>query len=311
MENEFGEFYPSVLSQNEIDMLIKAINVGDAEPEETATFGNTQKKVRKYDFYCPDRFSKNEIRTISIIHEDFAREFMDSPQLLKWRNGFHFHVASVDQLTYEKFIRFIPCPTLLAIINCPQNGSAFIQIDNNINHAIINKLFGGKETELIKLQEGNNNKEWNELTILEQKVMTDFINQYIINLLGNAWERICLVNPMLEKIETNPHFCEEVPNYEMVVNIAFEIAIDDIEGMFNICIPYKTIHNKKNKIFLSDEIINQINIPVTVQLGKKSLPLKYIREAEVGTFIELDKLAVDFVDIFAGNVLIGHGEVVI
>ena len=92
-----------VLSQDEIDQLLTAISSGEMAPEE-ASAPTDQRKIKIYDFKRPDKFSKDQIRTVSIMHETFARQTTTalSSQL---RSLAHVHVASVDQLTYEEFIR--------------------------------------------------------------------------------------------------------------------------------------------------------------------------------------------------------------
>ncbi len=61
-----------VLSQDEIDQLLTAISTGDIESEEVSQ-ATDQRKIKIYDFKRPDKFSKEQIRTVSIMHETFAR----------------------------------------------------------------------------------------------------------------------------------------------------------------------------------------------------------------------------------------------
>jgi flagellar motor switch protein FliM len=54
------------------------------------------------------------------------------------------HVASIDQLTYEEFIRSIPVPTTLAVVNMdPLKGKALLEIDPAITFSIIDRICGG------------------------------------------------------------------------------------------------------------------------------------------------------------------------
>jgi len=79
----------------------------------------------------------------------------------------HVHVATVEQLTYEEFIRSIPTPTTLAIINMdPLRASALLEIDPSVTFSIIDRLFGGK---------GHGTKVQRELTEIESSVMEGVI----------------------------------------------------------------------------------------------------------------------------------------
>lgn len=67
-----------------------------------------------------------------MMHETFAR-LATTGLSAQLRALVSVHVASVDQLTYEEFIRSIPNPTTLAVINMdPLRGSAILEIDPSI-----------------------------------------------------------------------------------------------------------------------------------------------------------------------------------
>ncbi len=92
-----------VLSQAEIDELLSNISSGAVSAEEIQS-EERQRKVKIYDFKRPDKFSKDQIRTLSMIHENFAR-LLNTYLSAQLRTMVHIDVASVDQLTYEEFIR--------------------------------------------------------------------------------------------------------------------------------------------------------------------------------------------------------------
>ncbi len=219
-----------VLSQDEIDQLLTAISAGDAEPEEAQQVAE-RKNIRIWDFRRPDKFSKEQIRTVSFMHETFARLTTTSLSA-QLRSLVNVHVASVDQLTYEEFIRSIPSPTALAVINMdPLKGSAVLEIDPAVTFAIIDRLFGGT---------GEGSKINRELSEIERTVMESII----VRILGNmreAWSQVIDLRPRLGQIETNPQFAQIVPPTEMVVLVTLETKVEDVEGMMNFCIPYLTI----------------------------------------------------------------------
>jgi flagellar motor switch protein FliM len=97
-----------VLSQDEIDKMLNAIAAGNTEIDEFVPSPDTH-KIRIYDFKWPDKFSRQQLRTVFIIHEIFAREIINNLSK-RLKAMFYAHVASVDQLAYEEFIRSIPTP---------------------------------------------------------------------------------------------------------------------------------------------------------------------------------------------------------
>ncbi len=61
-----------ILSQDEIDQLLSAISSGQSDVDEYKPVSDTR-KIKIYDFKRPDKFSKEQIRTVQIMHETFSR----------------------------------------------------------------------------------------------------------------------------------------------------------------------------------------------------------------------------------------------
>jgi flagellar motor switch protein FliM len=219
-----------VLSQAEIEQLLIAINAGDGKPKVSGKTAD-KRRIRIYNFERPNKFFKEHIKTISVIFETFCRltTISLSAQI---RNMCHIHVASVDQLTYEEFIRSIPTPTTLATIKMdPLKGNALLEIDPAISFSIIDRVCGGC---------GDGTKSQHELTDIELPIM----EKHIVRLLDNmreAWTTVLDLRPKLTAVDTNPQFVKIVPHNEMVLLATLETKIGDIEGMINFCIPYLTV----------------------------------------------------------------------
>ena len=283
-----------VLSQEEIDQLLTAINAGDTEPDDIRPAADTR-KIKIYDFKRPDKFSKEQIRTISMMHDTFARLTTTSLSA-QLRSMVHVHVASVDQLTYEEFIRSIPTPTTLAIINMdPLKGNAILEIDPAITFSIIDRLFGGT---------GEGTKSQHELTDIETSVMEGII----VRILGNmreAWTQVIDLRPRLGQIDTNPQFAQIVPPTDMVVLVTLETKIGDVEGMINFCIPYLTIEPIIGKLSTQfwfstvhrgtttenlnvlKEKLATVDVNVVAEIGKINVPVREVLSLNVGDVIRL------------------------
>lgn len=283
-----------ILSQDEIDALLTAISTGEVDTTDyTAT--KEQRKVKIYDFRRPDKFSKDQIRTLQMMHETFAR-LTTTALSAQLRALVSVHVASVDQLTYEEFIRSIPNPTTLAVINMdPLKGSAVLEIDPSITFTIIDKLFGGR---------GEQTKISRELTDIEQSVMEGII----VRILGNlreAWSNVIDLRPRLGNIETNPQFAQIVPPNDMVVLVTLETKIGEVEGMTNLCIPYITIEPVISKLSAqywyssirkgaTDENMNilqsrleLVRLPVVAEVGEVEISMIEVMNLNVGDVIKL------------------------
>lgn len=283
-----------VLSQDEIDQLLTAISSGDVETDDLAQ-PTESRKIKIYDFKRPDKFSKEQIRTVSIMHETFAR-LTTTALSAQLRSLVQVHVASVDQLTYEEFIRSIPNPTTLGVINMdPLKGSAILEVDPAITFSIIDRLFGGK---------GEGTKVSRDLTDIENSVMEGII----VRILGNmreAWSQVIDLRPRLGQIETNPQFAQIVPPTEMVVLVTLETKVGEVEGMMNFCIPYLTIEpiisklsaqywyssvrrgaTTENLNILRDRLAT-IAVPLIVEIGSMDLTVREVLGMQLGDVVRL------------------------
>ena len=308
-----------ILSQSEIESLLAAVDSDDFNVTESTDSGSSYgtdgtdfKKatsVKMYDFKRPDKFSKDQIRTLQMIHETYARLTTTSLSA-QLRSFVNVHVASVDQLTYEEFSRSIPNPTTLAIINMdPLKGSAVMEIDPTITFAIIDRLFGG---------EGVSMKENRELTDIELSV----IEGVVIRILGNlreAWSNVIDLRPKLGNIETNIQFSQIVPPSDMVVLITLETRIGDVEGMTNFCIPYITIETVNTKLSaqymyssvhrgenienfeLIKEHIMGVDVDLVTRLGDVSLDVNDLLHLKKGDVIRLNSKISENLNITIGT----------
>ena len=285
-----------VLSQSEIDALLSAISSGEVlDNIDTKRVEVEHRKIKIYDFKRPDKFSKDQIRTLQMMHENFARVTTTSLSA-QLRTLVGIHVASVDQLTYEEFIRSVSNPSTLAIVSMdPLKGSSILEIDPSITFTIIDRLFGGA---------GESPKNLNrELTDIELSVMEGII----VRILGNlreAWSQVIDLRPRLGSIETNPQFAQMVSPNDMVVLITLETKVADVEGMMNFCIPYITIEpilskfsaqywyasvrrgSTSENLKIIKEKLQNIYVETSAELGSMQLPLSDILNLQKGDVVK-------------------------
>ncbi|HWR31379.1 MAG TPA: flagellar motor switch protein FliM [Negativicutes bacterium] len=285
-----------VLSQNEIDELLSAISTGVVSAENIKQ-EQKQKKIKLYDFKRPDKFSKDQIRTLYMLHENFAR-LLNTYLSAHLRTMVQVSVASVDQLTYEEFIRSMPNPSVISIFEMrPLSGNALMEINPSIVFSIIDRLFGGVGTPPAKSR---------ELTDIEQSIVARIVNKALESL-QEAWRQVVTVEPRLEAIESNPQFTQIVPPNDMVVIITLQTRIAQTEGFINLCIPYLVLEPIMPKLTTSFWVASSIAragsqtnatllqkklertlVPLMVELGKVSVTVGEMLDLTVGDVVRLD-----------------------
>ncbi|WP_088041217.1 flagellar motor switch protein FliM [Bacillus sp. EAC] len=297
-----------VLSQNEIDALLSAISTGEMDAEELKK-EESERKVKVYDFKRALRFSKDHIRSLTRIHENFARLLTTyfSAQL---RTYVQISVASTDQIPYEEFIRSIPKMTILNVFEVPPlDGRIIFEINPNIAYAMLDRVLGGQGSSINKVE---------NLTEIETRIMTQLFERAVENL-REAWSTIADIETELTDFEVNPQFLQTVSPNETVVVISFNTVIGDTTGMINICIPHVVLEpmipklsvrywmqpNTKPKNVEETEFIkkriNTTNLNVIAELGKTTISINDLLNLDVGDVIVLDKNTEQPLDIKIGE----------
>ncbi len=297
-----------VLSQSEIDELLSALSTGTVSADEIRT-EQEQKKIKIYDFKRPDKFSKDQIRTLYMIHENFAR-LLNTYLSAHLRALINIEVASVDQLTYEEFIRSLPNPTVISIFQMPPlKGNAVFEINPALVFAMIDRLFGGVGGSFSKSR---------SLTDIEEaivgRVMVKALEQ-----LREAWGQVVEIKPRLDTIENNPQFTQVVPPSDMVVIITLQAKIQQTEGLMTLCIPYFVLEPIMNKLTTTFWVASSSNkkdvkessalqkrliktpIPVSVVLGKTSINVYDLMSLSKGDVLRLDSKYDDELSFVAGQ----------
>ena len=129
-----------VLSQNEIDNLLKALSTGELDVEEMKD--KDEKQVKNYDFARPAKFSKEHLRTLEIIFEHYGR-LLSTNLPVYLRKTVQVEVMSSEAITYQEFSNSLTNPVMLNIVNLsPLPGSILIEVAENIGYTIIDRLLG-------------------------------------------------------------------------------------------------------------------------------------------------------------------------
>lgn len=297
-----------VLSQNEIDALLAALSSGEMDAEELKK-EDTQKKIRSYDFKRAVRFSKDHIRSLTRIHENFAR-YLTTYFSAQLRTFVQINVVQVEQLPYDEFIRSIPKMTILNIFEAePLEGRMVLEVHPNVAFAMLDRLLGGLGTAPSKI---------GSLTEIETIIMERIFSRAFESL-QEAWKTVVDINPRMEALETNPQFMQIVSPNETIALISLSTKIGDTSGMINLCIPHVVIEPIMPKLsvhhwFVSqkksrapEEVealrnrVNKAKLPIIVELGESQITVREFLGLSVGDVISLNKPVQEGVQIRVGD----------
>lgn len=282
-----------VLSQNEIDALLSALSSGELELEEHAS--DEKQKIRVYDFKRPNKFSKDHIKTLEMVHDNFAR-IASNYLTAHLRNSVQIKVISSEQITFEEFIHSVPNPTILMTFFLePFTGLMMFETGPQFVFQIIDILFGGHGKNIIKTR---------EFTEIEKNIMKK-INLKLLENLKMAWEDIMEVEVKFDNLETNPVLNQVMAPNEPVALITMSAEIGHNQSFLNMCIPYISIEKYMDKLIIQyktsassrDDIENKtkmernlmnVKVDTHVELGKGYVTVEDFLGLSVGDCIPLN-----------------------
>ena len=298
------------LSQEDINQALATIKAGNIDIGKLGDFKDfhpsaDKRRIKIYDFKRPDKFSKEQIRNISIIYDTFSR-LTTNYLSAQCQCDVSIHVDSVDQLTYGEFIRSINAPTTLGVINPdPLIVDWLLEIEPIIAFAILHTLLGGSPE--IKYQ--------HELTDIESSIMEGVIFRMSGNL-REAWTNVFELRPRLKQIDTNPHIAQIVPKTMMVALVTLEAKVGEVKGSIYMCMPYISLepimgklspqfwdtneyNNKKDSTGL--DFLKEIQVPLRAELFRKSVTLDFLSSLKPQDVV----FALERQSAYTGNLLSG------
>lgn len=297
-----------VLSQSEIDNLLKALSTGELDAEDYKN--KDEKQVKAYDFARPSKFSKEHLRTLEIIFEHYGRLlYTNLPAYL--RENVQVEVMNSEAVAYSEFSNALSNPVLLGIVDFePLKGNIVIELATNLGYAIIDRMLGGEGESLDK------KREFSEIEIiLIERIMT-----ICVDLLREPWQNVVAIQPRLTRIETNPQFAQIISPSEMIAIVTLNLKIGEVEGLMNICLPYICLEEVMDKLNTKywfstmkekdentyeeviETLISKAEIPIRAILGSSTISVNDFVNIQKGDIIKLNSRVGEELDVYVGNI---------
>lgn len=319
-----------VLSADEIDQLLAAISSGPDDDNSEKDY-SPRRRIKIYDFKRPDVFSREQIRTITMVAELFAKVY--TKELCKKSDKeYKIHVASVDQLTFEECVRAMPTPTCIDIGKVRIDDESYpivVEVDPSISYSAMLSIphMTANEEDEYKKMNGKRplRRDLTDKEAHEWKPYIETIFSLLKKTFRTGFDSNVRSIKSAKSTISNPMFLDVIPPTDMTVNITLEakatVGEEELEGLINVCLPaklaqklcddYNGIVKPKSKQIDGSAFDEETKVPINVSLGTAQKTIKEIKGFGEGTIIELDKFAGEPVDITVNGKTIAKGEVVV
>ncbi len=287
-----------ILSQEEIDALLEAVDDGNGDDTLQREDILPQRQVTLYDFKRPNRISKEQLRAFRGIHDKMARSLSGQISAIM-RSIVEIQLHSVDQMTYGEFLMSLPSPTSFNVFSMkPLDGTGVLEINPSIVFPMIDRLLGGKG------EPYDNAREFSDIEIN----LLDTILRQIMQTLKESWSSVTDMFPSIDAKESSPNVVQIVAQNEIVIMVVMELTIGHSSGMINICYPVISLEAVLSRLGSRDVMLSDTNskksrnkelqaliggayVQVEAFIGNTNLTLKEVLDLQVGDMIRLNETA--------------------
>ena len=286
-----------VLSQSQIDALLSSMQGGGAaRPKEEAP----EKKYRKYDFKSPRKFTKDRLKMIRGIFDNYSR-------IINTRiNGLlhatcEVEVESVEEQRYYEFSNALQDGAVLTVANLELAGvedeaPVLLFPTTTVMVSMMDRLLGGNgDVEGVP-----DDYEYTDLDLC----LYENLAQEFVKCMGESWNNYIQLDFKYERAETNPTLVNLIGLDETVVLVYMRLKFPNCEGGMSVVLPGSMLVTLFTKINAenparrasgenhSDEILDNLrdsSLDVVAELGRTTLRLRDIYNLNVGDVIDLSQ----------------------
>ena len=293
-----------ILTQEEIDALLSAMERGDVDLDQEA---KKDVKAAPYNLTSQNIMLRDQFSALEEVYDKFARMLRDTLSSALQRSMTVEFVSS-EMIKYQEFITAFSSPTSCNVIRMePLIGNALLCIESNLVFSLIDCMFGG---------DGKPATQVREFTQIEQRMIKKFALD-ILAAFEHSWSTIYPVKIVLRKTETKPAFVQMVPPGDTMLIIVFTIKGQEFTGNFHVAIPYLMLEPIKEELtpkYLREkdmghtwrpqlkELLKNTQVTIIAELGRTQQTVRELINLQVEDVIKLKAGPEDLISISVDQV---------
>lgn len=293
------------LSQSQIDALLNSMANGGFEEEKKEE--TPEEKYRKYDFYSPKKFTKDKLKILSNIYENYARLLNARINGLLRMNS-QVEIISVEEQRYYEFSNALRENDILTLIDVhlPKGDEeieeipSIVFINAEVMLLMIDRMLGASGDEVPNVSFDY------KYTDLELALYADIVSHFV-RIMKDGWVNyLDDVSFAIQKIERNGNMMQTISMDETIAIVMIDITVGQLTGRMNVCIPetvlnivFNLIDNRSSSVgrkgSIEDtaeeimECIKSSTLEIKAELGQAQVNLNDIYNLHVGDVINLNK----------------------
>jgi flagellar motor switch protein FliM len=293
-----------ILTQEEIDALLSAMERGDVDLDQEA---RKDVEAASYNLTSQNIMLRDQFSALEEVYDKFGgilRETLSSAL----QRSMTIEFVSSELIKYQEFITAFSSPTSFNVISMqPLIGNALLCIESNLVFSLIDCMFGG---------DGKPSTQVREFTQIEQRMIKKFALD-ILSGFEQSWSTVYPIKISLKKTETKPAFVQLVPPNDTMMIIVFAIKGPEFSGNFHLAIPYLMLEPIKEKFspkYMREkdtghtwgpqlkELLKDTHVTVIAELGRTKQTVRELINLQVEDVIKLKAGPEDFISVSVDQV---------
>jgi flagellar motor switch protein FliM len=223
-----------ILTQEEIDALLSAMDRGDVDLEQT----KGEPEATPYNLTSQNIMLRDQFSALEEVYDKFAA-LLNGALSAMLQRSIEVEFVSTEMVKYQEFISAFAAPTSFIIFSMePLIGSALLAIEPGLVFSLIDCMFGGKGKPIGRVR---------EFTHLELRMITKLAIE-MLSQLQKAWQIVQPVRISIKKTESKPEYVHLVSPHDMMVVIVFSVKGKEFTGNVHFCISYLMLEPIKEKL---------------------------------------------------------------
>ncbi len=280
-----------VLSQSQIDDLLRSFSTDGDKVIEEIESQKHEKKTKPYDFRMPKKFTKERLRVIDRIFENYAR-LLSSYFTGMLRLYCKVNVLQIEEQRYNEFSNALPEYVLMTIMDLEAHDEdiddtvMIMQLSNPIAFTLMDRLLGGNGTYI------DINRDFTEIEI----GLLRTIVEKMCAMQKESWATFIDLNTSVSSVETNARVIQSIAPDEIIIQIMLEVEIKEVKNTISICIPAMNLEQIMTK-FNDKNLRSSKRLDPLKETERKSEILQGIKDSTLNVTAVLCETQVDLQDI--------------
>ena len=288
-----------VLSREEMESLLAQSSQPQANRERSPVRRSGGEEMPAYDFYSPGRFSKEQMRTLQLVHSSFARSlttvlsaYLNTPAQTE--------LIAVELLTFDEYLKFVSMPPAACVFHVdPLAGSGVLEMEPRLAYAMIDRLVGGRGEPRQQIIADRH------FTAVEQAIVRRIMDK-VLEAYAEPFAGMFNAKPEIQGLATAETLNQIALPADVSLVCLFDLSIGPARGVMSICFPVSVLEAMLSRLSTGPKRVvgvrrqtetmskslrksaEDAEIDVRIILGRAGVTVGELLQLDVGDVIRLE-----------------------